>query len=91
MTLSSPATSSMIHTVPSPSNTSSTSTTHTSLPSVPLRHSTRSNFGKKGEPYWMANPSKAMCAFLSIDEQSEEPSRDSRTHKEALSCLEREK
>jgi hypothetical protein len=39
----------------------------------------------------MANPSKAMCAFLSIDEQSEEPSRDPRTHKEALSCPEREK
>jgi hypothetical protein len=39
----------------------------------------------------MANPSKAMCAFLSIDEQSEEPSRDPRTHKKALSCPEREK
>jgi hypothetical protein len=90
-TLSSPATSLMIHTVPSPSDTSSTSTTRTSPPSVPLRHSTRSNFGKKRELYWMANPSKAMCAFLSIDEQSEEPSRDPRTHKEALSCPEREK
>jgi hypothetical protein len=39
----------------------------------------------------MANPSKAMCAFLSIDKQPEEPSRDPRTHKEALSCPEREK
>jgi hypothetical protein len=90
-TLPSPATSPMTHTVPSPSDTSSTSTTRTSPPSVPLRHSTRSNFSKKGEPYWMANPSKAMCAFLSIDEQPEEPSRDPRTHKEALSCPERKK
>jgi hypothetical protein len=90
-TLPSPATSPMTHTVPSPSDTSSTSTTYTSPPSVPLRHSTRSNFGKKGEPYWMANLSKAMCAFLSIDEQPEEPSKDPRTHKEALSCPEREK
>jgi hypothetical protein len=39
----------------------------------------------------MANPSKAMCAFLSIDEQPEEPSRDPRTHKEVLSYPEREK
>jgi hypothetical protein len=39
----------------------------------------------------MANPSKAMCAFLSIDEQPEESSRDPRIHKEALSCPEREK
>jgi hypothetical protein len=39
----------------------------------------------------MANPSKAMCVFLSIDKQPEEPSRDPRTHKEALSCSEREK
>jgi hypothetical protein len=39
----------------------------------------------------MANPSKAMYAFLSINEQPEEPSRDPRTHKEALSCPEREK
>jgi hypothetical protein len=39
----------------------------------------------------MANPSKAMCAFLSIDEQPEELSRDPRTHKEVLSCPEREK
>jgi hypothetical protein len=39
----------------------------------------------------MANPSKAMCAFLSINEQPEEPSRDPRTHKKALSCPEREK
>jgi hypothetical protein len=39
----------------------------------------------------MANPSKAMYAFLSIDEQPKEPSRDPRTHKEALSCPEREK
>jgi hypothetical protein len=38
----------------------------------------------------MANPSN-MYAFLSIDEQPEEPSRDPRTHKEALSCSEREK
>jgi hypothetical protein len=38
----------------------------------------------------MANPSN-MYAFLSIDEQPEEPSRDSRIHKEALSCSEREK
>jgi hypothetical protein len=90
-TLPSPATSPTTHTVPSPSNTSSTSITRTSLSSVPLRHSTRSNFGKKREPYWMANPSKAMCAFLSIDEQPEELSRDLRTHKEALSCSEREK
>jgi hypothetical protein len=81
----------MIHTVPSPSDTSSTSTTHTSPPSVPLRHSIRSNFDKKGKPYWMTNLSKAMCAFLSIDEQSEKPSRDPRTHKEALSCPETEK
>jgi hypothetical protein len=39
----------------------------------------------------MANPSEAMCAFLSIDKQPEEPSRDPRIHKEALSCSEREK
>jgi hypothetical protein len=39
----------------------------------------------------MANPSKAMCAFLLIDEQLEEPSRDPRTHKEVLSYPEREK
>jgi hypothetical protein len=50
-TLPSPATSPMTHIVPSPSDTSSTSTTRTSLPFVPLRHSTRSNFGKKREPY----------------------------------------
>jgi hypothetical protein len=50
-TLLSPATSSITHTVPLPSDTSSTSTIRTSLTSVPLRHSTRSNFGKKGEPY----------------------------------------
>jgi hypothetical protein len=43
------------------------------------------------EPYWMANPSKAMYAFLSIDKQPKEPSRDPRTHKEALLCSEREK
>jgi hypothetical protein len=90
-TLPSLATSFMTHTVPLLSDTSSTSTIHTSLPSVPLRHSTRSNFGKKREPYWMANPSKAMCAFLLIDKQPEEPSRDPRTHKEALTCSEREK
>jgi hypothetical protein len=39
----------------------------------------------------MANPSKAMCAFLLIDEQPEKPSRDPRIHKEALSYSEREK
>jgi hypothetical protein len=39
----------------------------------------------------MANPSKAMYTFLLIDEQPEEPSRDPRTHKKALSCSEREK
>jgi hypothetical protein len=39
----------------------------------------------------MANPSKAMCAFLSIDEQPKEPSRDPRIHKETLSCPEKEK
>jgi hypothetical protein len=50
-TLLSPATSPMTHTVPLPSDTSSTSTTHTSPPSVPLHHSTRLNFSKKGEPY----------------------------------------
>jgi hypothetical protein len=90
-TLPSPATSLMTHAVPSSSDTSSTSTTHTSPPSVPLHHSTRSNFSKKEEPYWMANPSKAMCAFLSINKQPEKPSRDPRIHKKALSCLEREK
>jgi hypothetical protein len=90
-TLPSPTTSPITHTVPSSSDTSSTSTTHTSPPSVPLHHSTRSNFGKKEKPYWMANPSKAMCAFLSIDEQPEKPSRDPKTHKEALLCPEREK
>jgi hypothetical protein len=81
----------MIPTVPLPSDTSSTSTTYTSPPSVPLRHSTQPNFSKKREPYWMANPSKAMCAFLSIDKQFEKPSRDPRTHKEALLCSERKK
>jgi hypothetical protein len=106
-TLPSLVTSPMTYTVLSSSDTSSTSTTRTSPLSVPLRHnqnspsstlhfvslchSTRSNFGKKRKPYWMANPSKAMCTFLSIDKQSEESSRDSRTHKEALSCPEREK
>jgi hypothetical protein len=90
-TLPSPISSLMTPTVPSPSDTSSTPTTCTSPPSVPLRHSTQPNFSKKGEPYWMANPSKAMCAFLSIDEQLEKPSRNPRTHKEALSCSEREK
>jgi hypothetical protein len=90
-TLPSPVTSPITPTVPLPSDTSSTSTIRTSPPSVPLRHSTRSNFGKKKEPYWMANPSKAMYAFLLIDEQPEEPSRDPRIHKEALLCLEREK
>jgi hypothetical protein len=49
--LLSSATSSMTHTVPSPSDTSSTSTTHTSPLSVPLHHSTRLNFSKKKEPY----------------------------------------
>jgi hypothetical protein len=90
-TLLSPVTSPMTHTVPSPLDTSSIFTTRTSLPSVPLRHSTRSNFSKKEEPYWMANPSKAMYAFLSINEQPEEPSRDPKIHKEALSCPEKEK
>jgi hypothetical protein len=89
--LPSPASSPATPTIPSSSDTSSISTTRTSLPSVPLRHSTQPNFSKKGEPYWMANPSKAMCAFLLIDEQPEKTSRDPRTHKEALSCPEREK
>jgi hypothetical protein len=39
----------------------------------------------------MVNPSKAMYAFLSIDKQPEELSRDPKTHKEILLCPEREK
>jgi hypothetical protein len=39
----------------------------------------------------MANPSKAMCVFLLINEQSEKLSRNSRIYKKALSYLEREK
>jgi hypothetical protein len=50
-TLPSPATSPIIYIVPLPSDTSSIFTTHTSLPFVPLRHSTQSNFGKKRKPY----------------------------------------
>jgi hypothetical protein len=79
----SPQTNSLLSpTVPSPTEFST---------SPQPRRSTRTNLGKPGQPYWLVNMDKAMCAFVAIDSESVKEAAVPTIFKGALASSDRDK
>jgi hypothetical protein len=79
----SPQTDSLLSpTVPSPTESST---------SPQPRRSTRTNLGKPGQPYWLVNMDKAMCAFAAVDSESVKEAAVSTTFKETVASPDRDK